>query len=127
MRTPDPRLGVVAVAALVLTVVAAPTAGATATVVLPVLLDGPGPSTQAVDITPLGVVVGTSGSVTSYPGDTADDARPYRWTPRLDGTFGTQALALPDGATHGVVAGVSDLGAAGGTVPTAGVATATRW
>jgi hypothetical protein len=93
----------------------------------PTLLEGPGLATAAVDVSPLGVVVGMSGAAEQFPGEPALDARPYRWTPRLDGSFRAQALPVPADASVTRVAGVTLAGAAGGGVTTPAGTTATRW
>jgi hypothetical protein len=128
MRTPDPRIAVALAAAALIATNAAPAAAVPAPIAGILLAGAPDDgATAAVDVSPLGVVVGTSGTAEPYPGDPADDARPYRWLPRLDGTFHAQVLAVPDGTTRGVVRGVSDLGVVGGTAYTATTATAVRW
>jgi hypothetical protein len=97
---------------------------------LPVPAAPPGGSvsTVATDVTPLGVVVGTS-TVTAYDAEGVQTVvfRPQRWAalPRVG--WLRQGLRLPAGGS-GWVAGVTDLGEAGGTVTGAdGTSRAVRW
>jgi hypothetical protein len=116
MRHPDLRAPAVGFVTAALTVVlAAPVAAAPAGF-SPVLLSGPGLATSAVDISPAGVVVGTSGSAEQYPTEPARDARPVRWLPRADGGLRRQVLPLGDGANGADVAGVTNAGVVGGTL-----------
>jgi hypothetical protein len=126
MRSPDPRVPIILACLAAATVLTAPSAAA-ATPVAPQVLAGPGLATSAVDISPLGVVVGMSGPAEPFPGDPAQEARPFRWIPRLDGTYRRQALPVPADATAAGVAGVTNAGAAGGYVATPAGTTATRW
>jgi len=126
MRIPDARLPLTLAALTAATLLGAPPAAA-ADPVAPVLLSGPGLVTGAVDVSPLGVVVGMSGPAEPFPGEPAQAARPYRWLPGPDGTFLAQALTVPADATVAVVDGVTNAGAAGGFVGTAAGNTATRW
>ena len=96
MRTPDPRVPITLACLAAATLLTAPAAAA-ATPVPPQILAGPGLATGAVDISPLGVVAGMSGPAEPFPGDPAQEARPFRWTPRLDGTYRRQALPRAGG------------------------------
>lgn len=126
MRSPDPRVPIALACLAAATVLTAPGAAA-ATPVRPILLTGPGLATSAVDISPLGVVVANSGPAEAFPGEPAQEARPYRWTPRTDGTWARRALPLPADTTAAQVDGVTNAGAAGGAIYTAAGRTATRW
>ena len=126
MRTPDPRVPITLACLAAATLLTAPAAAA-ATPVPPQILAGPGLATSAVDISPLGVVAGMSGPAEPFPGDPAQEARPFRWTPRLDGTYRRQALPVPADAAGAGVAGVTAAGAVGGFVAAAETITATRW
>jgi hypothetical protein len=131
MCLPDLRASLVvsvsaALAAAVLAAPAAAAAPAAPAGFSPVLLAGPGLATSAVDISPTGVIVGTSGSAEQYPTQPSPDARPVRWLPRADGGHRRQLLPLPDGATGADVAGVTNGGAVGGTLFLAGEFYSTR-
>jgi hypothetical protein len=101
--------------------VAAPTAAPTAAVgpVAPIVLSGDQSQTIAVDISPLGVVVGTSNAPPppDIPGGTGAGGA-VRWLP-LPNSYLAQPLPVPAGTpttTSVSVAGVTDLGEAGGTL-----------
>ena len=72
-------------------------------------------SVTAVDVSPFGVVAGNAQDV------------PQRWAKVPRAGWLRQSLALPEGATAGTVAGVTDLGEAGGAVTVDGTAQAARW
>jgi hypothetical protein len=82
------------------------------------LLPVPDPATgvTAVDVSPYGVVAGTTA-----------DGRPQRWARVPRAGWLRQALALPAGATAGTVSGLTDRGEAGGAVTVDGVSRAVRW
>jgi hypothetical protein len=93
-------------------------AAADAPAVAPVLLPVTAPRAVAVDLSPLGIVAGTSGPAT----DDGDPVNPLqdgtvaqRWIP-LGGRYARQPLPLPAGGTGATVAGVSDAGEVAGTV-----------
>jgi len=97
---------------------------------LPVPAAGPGTSVSvtAVDVNPLGVVAGTANLVSTDPDRIQSQSSvPLRWAqvPRVG--WRRQQLAMPAGAQFGTVAGVTNLGEAGGTVTTDGVSHAVRW
>lgn len=112
---------------------AAPAAASTAPVrgtLLPVPAAGPGGqlTVTAVDAAPLGVVGGTASvHVTNPDGTVSTVSTPHRWVrvPRVG--WVRQPLALPDGATSGVVDGLTDATEAAGRVTLDGVARAVRW
>ncbi|MGF7235490.1 MAG: hypothetical protein ACQSGP_11130 [Frankia sp.] len=90
--------------------------------VAPVLLTAPDAVTQAVDISPSGVVVGTAapqpastGGMTAPPAATG-----WRWLP-VRGAYVGQELSVPVGTTSVSIAGVTDLGEAGGTVQSSAI------
>ncbi|MGK5683396.1 hypothetical protein [Actinoplanes sp. URMC 104] len=72
-------------------------------------------SVTAVDVSPFGVVAGTA------------DGLPQRWARAPRGGWLRHQLALPEGATSGTVAGVTDLGEAAGAVTVGGASRAVRW
>jgi hypothetical protein len=97
---------------------------------LPVPAAGPGEqlTVTAVDAAPLGVVGGTASvRVTNPDGTVSTVSTPQRWVrvPRVG--WVRQPLALPDGATSGVVAGLADTTEAAGLVTLDGVSRAVRW
>jgi hypothetical protein len=99
---------------------------------LPLPTSAPGPGEQltvtAVDVSPLGVVAGTAKVTTTAPDGTQSAVEtPQRWArlPRVG--WLRQQLALPDGATSGNVAALTDLGEAAGAVTLDGVSRAARW
>jgi hypothetical protein len=94
----------------------------------PVPLPGPSAVTQAVDISPAGVVVGTSQALPATGGgmQPPPPASGLRWLPRRGG-YVEQPLAVPAGTTSVSVAGVTDLGEAGGTLSTPAGPEAVRW
>lgn len=80
------------------------------------------------DVSPLGVVAGTSRVTTTGPdGNTSLTETPYRWLKVPRAGWLRQSLALPAGATSGAVTGLTDRGEAAGNVTLDGVSRAVRW
>lgn len=105
--------------------------GARGRPVSPVLLAGDHEVTVAVDISPVGVVVGTSNASPppDIPGGQGEGSG-WRWIVGPGGRqLGAQKLVVPGGTTRVEIAGVTDLGEAGGVVVGAGVTQrqAVRW
>jgi hypothetical protein len=85
-------------------------------------------STQAVDVTPLGVVAGTVGAINTNPdGSVSGTSAPQRWLPVGEGRWARQALPLPAGATRGDVVGLTDLGEVAANVTASGGQRPVRW
>jgi hypothetical protein len=100
---------------------ASPAVAADAAPVPPVLLPAGQPVTAAVDISPSGVVVGTSAA------QLEGAPTGQQWTPTARG-WTRRALAVPPGTTSTRVAGVTDRGEAGGsTYADPGPSVPTRW
>jgi hypothetical protein len=84
--------------------------------------------TDAVDVNPLGVVVGNTDTVTTNPdGSQSESTTAQRWA-YLPG-FGwlRQQLAMPAGATDDSVVALANGGESGGSITTGGVLRAVRW
>jgi hypothetical protein len=97
---------------------------------LPVPAAGPGGqlTVTAVDATPLGVVGGTASvQVTNPDGTVSTVSTPQRWARVARVGWVRQPLALPAGATSGVVNGLTDFVEAAGQVTQDGVSRAVRW
>ncbi|ADP78531.1 hypothetical protein [Pseudofrankia inefficax] len=120
-------LGGPVLAAAVLTASPATAAPASPQAIPPILLAGDQSQTGAVDISPTGVVVGTTQAPppANIPGGTSPST-PLRWLPTPTG-YVKQTLSLPAGATSATVTGVTDLGEAGGTLTTAAGQQPVRW
>lgn len=120
-------------ATLIVTSVGAPAAASPAAspVVVPgTLLPVPAgqPTVTAADAAPLGVIGGTASvQVTNPDGTVTTVSTPQRWAkvPRVG--WVRQPLALPAGATSGVVDGLTDVAEAAGRVTVDGVSRAVRW
>lgn len=110
---------------------ASPAAADDAPAVAPVLLPVSAPRAVAVDLSPLGIVAGTSGPATddgNPPNPLQDGAVTQRWLP-VGGRYVPQRLPRPAGGTGATAAGVSDAGEVGGTVGfgTDGISRPYRW
>lgn len=91
---------------------------------------GPGEqlTVTAIDVSPRGVVAGTAHVVTTNPDGTRSVVDvPQRWVRMPRAGWQRQRLALPAGATSGIVAGLTDRGEAAGEVTLDGVSRAARW
>lgn len=119
-------------AALGVTGAATPAAAAAPAVraeLLPIPAAGPDRqlSVRAVDVSPLGVVVGNVlETVTAPDGTTSYTQLPQRWARIPRAGWLRQPLALPRGATSGSAQGLTDLGEAAGSV-SLGSSRAVRW
>ncbi len=94
---------------------------------IPAVRPGQQLTVTAVDVSPLGVVTGNAQVITTAPDGTTSYAdRPQLWaSPRDD--WRRRPLTLPNGATAGLVAGLTDRGEAAGTLTYDGVTRAARW